>query len=114
MTTTFVNKLTIGLLVSLTLLFSFPSQANPVHPTPSRKEIRHEARSLKLRGKKLQQEGKEMIKESKALKDESGKRREARQLRKEGRRLIKIGKNMEQQGRLLRKGKISLYAIKDC
>jgi hypothetical protein len=110
MTTTFVKKLATSTLLILALLVSYPSQADHTYPTLSKKEIRQEARSLKLRGKRLQEEGKEMIRESRIIKAEYGDRKEARKIRREGRLLLKKGKTMEQKGRLLRKGKISYYA----
>lgn len=64
-----------GLLLTLALLFSYPSQADPIHPNPSRKEIRQEARYLKLKGKTMQKEGKELLRESRDIKAESGSKK---------------------------------------
>ncbi len=48
------------------------------------------------------------------MKAETGNRKEARKMRQQGRQLLKTGKHLAEQGRLLRKGKISLYAVRDC
>jgi hypothetical protein len=110
----FIKSIIRGLLLAVALFISYPSQADHAHPNPSKKEIRLEARLLKQKGRTLQQQGKELLREGRTMKGESGNRKEARRMRKEGRHLLKIGKNMEQQGRMLKKGKISLYSIKNC
>jgi hypothetical protein len=107
MSITYIKKIALGVALALSVLVSYAGQAHPADANPGRKEIRLEARLLKLKGKRLQEEGRDMIRESRAMKNEPGSRKEARKKKRDGRQLQKKGKFIEQQGRLLRRGKIS-------
>ena len=107
MSITHIKKITLGVVLGLSVLVSYSGKAHPIDPNPGRKEIRLEARLLKLKGKRLQEEGKDLIRESRTMKNEPGSGREARKKKREGRQLLKKGRYIEQQGRLLKKGKIS-------
>jgi hypothetical protein len=103
----FLNRLFTSLLLGIALIISVPVSADHTHPAPSKKEVRREARSMKLKGKKMEREGKMKVKEAKALKENKGNRKLVRQLRREGRHLQKEGQQLTKKSRLLRKGKIS-------